>query len=191
VRIQFSGRNVRQRAFTAATEMLQEEGWEALSVRAIAKRARIGASSIYHHFPNKESLLLLIAVKGFKSLTSEIEDSGTPEGQLAPFASASRVFLNHVANEPALHDLMFNRHLLSCHEELRQAERDAFNAFSRKVEADPRFPSRQSTAIATTMWALGRGLAATALSSPERELPAELRLKIGEGLAYLIERHDS
>ena len=96
-----------------------------------------------------------------------------------------------MANEPALHDLMFNRHLLSCHEELRQAERDAFNAFSRKVEADPRFPSRQSTAIATTMWALGRGLAATALSSPERELPAELRLKIGEGLAYLIERHDS
>ena len=191
MRIQFSGRNVRQRAFTAATEMLQEEGWEALSVRAIAKRARIGASSIYHHFPNKESLLLLIAVKGFKSLTSEIEDSGTPEGQLAPFASASRVFLNHVANEPALHDLMFNRHLLSCNEELRQAERDAFNAFSRKVEADPRFPSRQSTAIATTMWALGRGLAATALSSPERELPAELRLKIGEGLAYLIERHDS
>lgn len=191
MRSEFSGRNVRQRAFTAATEMLQEEGWEALSVRAIAKRARIGASSIYHHFPNKESLLLLIAVKGFKSLTSEIEDSGTPEGQLAPFASASRVFLNHVANEPALHDLMFNRHLLSCHEELRQAERDAFNAFSRKVEADPRFPSRQSTEIATTMWALGRGLAATALSSPERELPAELRLKIGEGLAYLIERHDS
>ena len=98
--------------------MFQEEGWEALSVRAIAKRRKSVASSIYHHFPNKESLLLLIAVKGFKSLTSEIEDPA-PEGQLAPFASASRVFPNHVANEPALHDLMFNRHLL-CHEELRR-----------------------------------------------------------------------
>lgn len=187
MRNDFSSRNVRQRALVAATEMLQE-GWAALSVRAIAKRARIGASSIYHHFPNKEALLLRIAIRGFKLLAGEIENSAKGEVGIAPFTGASRAFLNHVAEEPALHDLMFNRHLLSSHQELRDAEREAFTAFAKKIEGDPRFPPDLSIAIATTMWTLGRGLAATILSNPDHELPVELRLQIAKGLAYLIER---
>lgn len=182
------GRNVRQRAFVAATELLREEGWEELSVRAIARRAQIGASSIYHHFPNKEALLLRIAVGGFRQLTVAIDRSVENSGELAPFGAAARAFLTHVAMQPALHDLMFNGALMSRHQELRDAERETFNAFAGQVKADSRFRPELSISIATTLWTLGRGMAATALSHPDRELPEEVRAQIAEGVGYLIER---
>lgn len=187
---EFAGRNVRQRAFAAALEMLREEGWDELSVRAIAKRAQIGASSIYHHFPNKEALLLRIAISGFKQLTAEIDRSVEGAGRTSPFTGAAMAFFNHVAREPALHDLMFDRHLMSRHQELRDAERETFTAFADQVSADPRFPGHRSVSIARTLWALGRGLAATALSHPNGQLPGELRKEIAEGVAYLIERQE-
>ena len=63
-----TARGVRGKALSAATELLNKVGMESLSIRTIAARAGIGTSSMYHHFPNKEELLLQIALGGFQNL---------------------------------------------------------------------------------------------------------------------------
>jgi len=69
------GDGVRARALAAAGELLAEHGAEEMSLRGIAERAGIGLASIYHHFENKEDLLLRLALRGFTDLTRAMEAS--------------------------------------------------------------------------------------------------------------------
>jgi AcrR family transcriptional regulator len=53
------GRRSRQRIRRAARELFREKGFDGATLRAIAARAGMGASSIYRHVETKEELLVL------------------------------------------------------------------------------------------------------------------------------------
>ena len=52
------GRKSRARIHAAARELFRERGFDATTLRAIAERAGMGASSIYRHIRSKEELLV-------------------------------------------------------------------------------------------------------------------------------------
>ena len=52
------GRRSRERILTAARELFREQGFDGATLRAIAARAGMGASSIYRHVRSKEELLV-------------------------------------------------------------------------------------------------------------------------------------
>jgi AcrR family transcriptional regulator len=52
------GRRSRDRIQRAARELFRERGFDGATLRAIAERARMGASSIYRHVRTKEELLV-------------------------------------------------------------------------------------------------------------------------------------
>ena len=52
------GRKSRERIRAAATELFRERGFDKATLREIAKRAGMGASSIYRHVRSKEELLV-------------------------------------------------------------------------------------------------------------------------------------
>ncbi len=52
------GRKSRERIRAAARELFREKGFDGATLRAIAKRAGMGASSIYRHVQTKEELLV-------------------------------------------------------------------------------------------------------------------------------------
>jgi len=52
------GRKSRERIRTAALELFREKGFDGATLREIAKRAGMGASSIYRHVQSKEELLI-------------------------------------------------------------------------------------------------------------------------------------
>jgi AcrR family transcriptional regulator len=52
------GRRSRERILAAARELFRERGFDGATLRAIAARAGMGASSIYRHVRSKEELLL-------------------------------------------------------------------------------------------------------------------------------------
>ena len=58
----------RKTAVTAALQLIDEKGLEALSLQSVAQALGVSAPSLYHHFRNKEELLVLIA----RRLLSEI-----------------------------------------------------------------------------------------------------------------------
>ncbi|MDO9407738.1 TetR/AcrR family transcriptional regulator [Patulibacter sp.] len=69
-------RRNRERVLAAATEVFAEQGAEA-SVAEIARRAGVGAGTLFRHFPTKHDLLLATLEVGFDDVQAAIEHAET------------------------------------------------------------------------------------------------------------------
>lgn len=60
------GAEVRRRLLVAAAQLIPEVGWHAVSTRAVAERAGVGAGLVHYHFDSVQSLLrqAVVAVMG-------------------------------------------------------------------------------------------------------------------------------
>lgn len=56
-----------------AARLLREQGYDATSLRDIARRAHIPLGSIYYHFPTKEELFAAVYEEGIRRLTEAIQ----------------------------------------------------------------------------------------------------------------------
>lgn len=66
-------RPMRESILTAAVQLFAEYGYHAAPLRDIARLAGIQAASIYHHYPNKQSLLVEIMEVYMKRLNTQLE----------------------------------------------------------------------------------------------------------------------
>lgn len=92
----------------ATLHILDEEGPDGLTVRAIAKRANVAPMTIYNHFNGKNGLLEIIWTEGFSTLQRALSiDGGEPAHDLFASALAYRTFaLEHRAH----YTVMFVHH---------------------------------------------------------------------------------
>lgn len=67
------GRSMRENILEAAVQLFAEYGYHAAPLRDIARLAGIQAASIYHHYPNKQSLLVEIMETHMKRLNSQLD----------------------------------------------------------------------------------------------------------------------
>lgn len=67
------GRPMRENILAAAVQLFAEYGYHAAPLRDIARIAGIQAASIYHHYPNKQALLLEIMQTHMQRLNSRLE----------------------------------------------------------------------------------------------------------------------
>jgi AcrR family transcriptional regulator len=58
---------------TAAWQIVEKEGWQALSIRKIAEAIEYSVPVIYDHFANKEAILVEFTKRGFQLLNEELE----------------------------------------------------------------------------------------------------------------------
>jgi AcrR family transcriptional regulator len=63
----------REDILRAAAEVLQRNGYEAATMKDIAAAVNLTAASLYHHFRNKDALLLAVLELGLELVTREIE----------------------------------------------------------------------------------------------------------------------
>ncbi len=68
-----AGRPMRENILAAAVQLFAEYGYHAAPLRDIARIAGIQAASIYHHFPNKQALLIEIMVTYMQRLNNGLE----------------------------------------------------------------------------------------------------------------------
>ncbi|TMC20642.1 MAG: TetR/AcrR family transcriptional regulator [Chloroflexi bacterium] len=73
VNMQLEGRPMRENILAAAVQLFAEYGYHAAPLRDIARLAGIQAASIYHHYPNKQSLLVEIMETYMRRLNSRLE----------------------------------------------------------------------------------------------------------------------
>ena len=52
---------LQRRVFEAFAELMAERSYDAISMAALAERAEVGRTAIYHHFPDKESVVVAFA----------------------------------------------------------------------------------------------------------------------------------
>jgi len=83
---------VRTSILAAAWKLVEQEGWQALSIRKIADAIEYSAPVIYDHFQNKEAILQEFTGRGFRLLTADLEKSKSlildPARQLEAMAYA-------------------------------------------------------------------------------------------------------
>lgn len=64
---------VRTSILKAAWQLVEKEGWQALSIRKIAEAIEYSTPVIYDHFENKDGILLEFTKQGFRLLSERLE----------------------------------------------------------------------------------------------------------------------
>ena len=83
---------VRRSILKAAWQLVEKEGWQALSIRKIAEAIEYSSPVIYDHFQNKEAILLEFTKEGFRILNERLDKAKSqftdPARQLEAMAYA-------------------------------------------------------------------------------------------------------
>ena len=85
-------------------------GIEALTLRGLARRARVSAAAVYRHFADKEALLAAIAAQGFARLNARFAAAlagGRRRGPLARLRALGMAYIDFALAHPGLYHLMF------------------------------------------------------------------------------------
>ena len=163
----------------AGLTIIEQDGIEALSLRAVARRAKVSHTAPYHHFAGKSELLAAVAAAGFDQMVASIQKmtalpaSGDPFDHLRAVGRGYTVF---AISQPSIFRLMFRPELTSPgdHPRLLAAEARAFGALHVAIVAlqqarlisghDPRPP-------AAFAWSTVHGLAMLHLDGVFAETP--------------------
>jgi AcrR family transcriptional regulator len=93
---------------SAAREILEEEGLNALSLRSVARKAGVSHAAPYRHFASREALLAQIAMEGLEQLRSEIAIAGAAPGlPTERIVHIGAAYAGFAASHPGLLKLMF------------------------------------------------------------------------------------
>lgn len=160
--------NLRASLLSAARELLREEGISGLSLRQVARRAKVSHNAPYHHFADKSALLAAVAAEGFEELAETIaqeQASRGGEGAWGKIIGVGAGYLRFAARQQALFQMMFRTEVTQPeqHPELRVAEQKAFGALLSAIEALALAkllpPGRSPLAAAAFAWSTVHGLA--------------------------------
>ena len=130
----------------AARELLEEEGYDALSMRRLGERLGIRAPSLYKHLPDKRALETALIAAGFEEWAAEFEEAAEAEEPLTALVAAYRAFARA---HPHLYRLMTERPL----------ERSRLPAGLEERAAAPIVAAAGGDAdLARAMWAFAHGM---------------------------------
>lgn len=103
--------NLRGRLLADALALLESEGFEALSLRELARKAGVSPMAPYRHFVDKAALLDALTLEGFAALREGLEaaDAGAGEDARRALVEQGLVYLRFAAERPHLFRLMFGR----------------------------------------------------------------------------------
>lgn len=94
----------------AARDLLDETGQEqSVTLRAIARRIGITAQSIYGHFPDRESILLVAVQQAFAELTVQLQaaQAAAEDKPAARLRAVSNAYLDFARVRPQRYRVMF------------------------------------------------------------------------------------
>lgn len=96
----------------SARAILEQKGLKALTLRAVARKARVSHAAPYRHFRNLDSLLAALATEGFSELRAQIAAAGLVTGAAADrITHIGAAYMRFVSGRPALSRLMFGPQL--------------------------------------------------------------------------------
>lgn len=107
-----SERRERERAqrhqliITAARELAETEGWDAVTTRRLAERVEYSQPVLYSHFNGKEAIVTAVALDGFTELAEHLRRAreSLPDQALRAVGQA---YLDFATGRPALYQAMF------------------------------------------------------------------------------------
>ena len=95
---------------TAARELAEAEGWQAVTTRRLAERIEYSQPVLYSHFTGMDAIMAAVAVEGFADLADEVRAAriAAPDTHRA-LAAVSAVYTAFADRHPAVYDAMFGQ----------------------------------------------------------------------------------
>jgi AcrR family transcriptional regulator len=103
--------NTRGRILDTALNIIIEEGFNNLSVRKIASRLGVTATTIYNYYTNKDEINLMIRIRGFEKLYDLLTKRSASFKKIEDkFGGMVRAYIEFGLAYPSYYDIMFNLH---------------------------------------------------------------------------------
>jgi AcrR family transcriptional regulator len=98
----------------AGRAWVEANGHLGLSMRILAQQVGVSPGAPYHHFPDRRSFLLALALDGFRELLARSDAVGaTGDDPAAKLRGLGAVFIRFAEENPHLVDLMYESELTS------------------------------------------------------------------------------
>ncbi|MEV4353622.1 TetR/AcrR family transcriptional regulator [Nonomuraea sp. NPDC049625] len=172
-----AARRARERAqrhqliITAARELAESEGWDAVTTRRLSERVEYSQPVLYSHFKGKDAIVREVAIEGFVELANKLRAArtagGDPQVVLRRVATA---YLDFARTHSALYEAMFVMPVAIpfATDETPEELRAAFGEFVLALE--PVAGEHHPGVFAEVVWASLHGLATLA---HDGRIPAE------------------
>ncbi len=150
--------DLRTALVAAALDLLAQDGADALSLRAVARRAGVSAMAPYRHYADKEALLAAVASLGFERLRAALLAADAAAPPADALIAQAVAYVRYALDNPALFRLMFGPRRAFIHPDLLAAGETAYSVLASRVAADmPPGTAREARALGC--WSMVHGLA--------------------------------
>jgi AcrR family transcriptional regulator len=127
--------DLRRALLEAAARIIQREGVEGLTLRAVGERLGVSRTALYRHFSDKSALLSAVARDGFRRLRLTLLEAWEKEGRGRPgFDAMGIAYVRFAAENPSHYRVMFGGFLAGPQPDPELAE-EASGAFQVLVDA--------------------------------------------------------
>jgi AcrR family transcriptional regulator len=106
VRRRTASQQVSVALLNAAETVLDRDGIDGVTVRAVAQEAVVSPMSVYNRFDNKEGLIAALAMRALEQLAESIDVTGDVE-PVERFRLACRSYRDFAIHHPARYSLIF------------------------------------------------------------------------------------
>lgn len=170
------------RALTdVAGELLEKDGPDAVTLRAVAKRVGVSPAAVYRHYTDKNALLAAVAAAGFAQLAEAFRRSqAAAAGQdpLTRLRALGLAYLCFAGDHPRLYRLLFGIERPSARANARLASESAETYRLLEAAAAAALPpasgAREIARAATAAWSLVHGYAMLRLEGQLETMPAAI-----------------
>src|SRR5687767_9816833 len=120
---------LRQRILDAARELFAKRGYEAVTMREIARRIEYSATALYSHFADKETLVRELCKQDFAAFAQSLLERVATGDPFERFTRAGLVYLEFAEGFPEHYRLMFMSELPPTDPEAGERDDPAQNAY--------------------------------------------------------------
>jgi AcrR family transcriptional regulator len=173
--------DTREKILAAARLMFAQEGYEAVTMRAIAQRVEYTPTAIYHHFANKQALVTELCNLDFRGLAQHFSRAAAITDPVERIRTIGEAYLQFAIDHPYHYRFMFMTALPeidhspeSVVEGLGNPETDGYAFFRLACEQaiqQQRFRPEftDSHEVAQLLWAVLHGLISLRITKPSHE----------------------
>lgn len=165
---------LREEILSAATSLFIEHGYEKFSLRQVAEEIGYSPTSIYLHFKNKEELLFMTAVEGFRTfgqmLQAGYDATGDPFDRIL---SIGKAYVDFAIEYPVHYQLMFMQAGDFIYKKLPDCDNSIIDSFAilqktvSEALAAKVVIEQDEFILSKLIWAYVHGIASLAISLPD------------------------
>jgi AcrR family transcriptional regulator len=100
--------DLRRALLDAAETVLEREGPGGLSLRAVAREAGVSPAAPYHHFKDKDELLLAVGKMGFAKLNTDLAAAGSGANLGDRLSDIGLAYVEFAQAHPATYRVMYD-----------------------------------------------------------------------------------